>query len=100
VRVISQKILQDFWDKHPDAKESLREWFKTALLAEWESLVDVRRIYRHADAVETEKSGILTVFNICGNKYRLIVRIKYQWKLINIRCVLTHAQYDKGNWKG
>ena len=99
MRVISQKTLQDFWDKHPDAEESLREWFRTAQMADWQSLVDARRIYSHADAVETEESGTLTVFNICGNKYRLIARIKYKWKLINIRCVLTHAQYDKAMWK-
>lgn len=55
--------------------------------------------YHHADAVDTPTSGTLTVFNICGNKYRLIVRIKYVWQLINLRCVLTHKEYDAGRWK-
>ena len=99
MRIISQKVLEDFWNDHPDAKEALREWFKTALAAEWTSLIDVRRTYPHADGVETRRSGTLTVFNICGNKYRLIARIKYQWKLVNVRCVLTHVEYDKENWK-
>jgi len=99
VRIISQKALREFWKKHPDAEEPLREWFKTALAAQWKSLMDARRIYPHADGVETEASDVLTVFNVCGNKYRLITRIRYDWNLINIRCVLTHGQYDKGKWR-
>jgi mRNA interferase HigB len=77
----------------------LREWYKTALAANWDSINDVRRFYPHADAVETRKSGTLTVFNIRGGNYRLIVRIRYHWKLINVRCVLTHREYDKDKWK-
>lgn len=99
MRVISQKTLQEFWERHPDAREALREWFKTALAAAWRNLRDVRRVYPHADGVTTHYGGTLTVFNICGNKYRLIVRIRYDWELINIRCVLTHAAYDRGTWK-
>lgn len=91
--------MQDFWLKHPDAEAALRQWHKTALAAEWRSLVDVRRVYPHADAVSTTKTGPLTVFNIGGNKYRLIARIKYEWQLVNVRCVLRHSEYDKGNWK-
>src|ERR1035437_703876 len=99
MRVISQKMLQDFWRRCPDAQDPLHDWFKTALAADWQSLADVRRVYPHADAVATPYSGTLTVFNVCGNKYRLIARIRYDWQLINIRRVLTHAQYDKGSWK-
>jgi mRNA interferase HigB len=99
MRVISQKVLQDFWEQHADSEAVLREWFKTALAAEWRNLTDVRRIYPHADGVDTPKSGVLTVFNICGNKYRLIARIKYDWQLVNVRCVLRHAEYDKDKWK-
>jgi len=62
--------------------------------ASWRSLVEVRRTYPHADLV-----GSVTVFNIAGNKYRLIVRIHYASQAIYIRCVLTHAEYDKGDWK-
>jgi mRNA interferase HigB len=99
VRVISQSTLQEFWDRHADAREPLREWFKTACAADWRSLSDVRRVYPHADGVHTRQSGTLTVFNICGNKYRLITRIRYDWKLLNIRCVLTHSEYDRDTWK-
>jgi mRNA interferase HigB len=99
VRVISQRTLQEFWARHPDAREPLQEWFKTAGTANWLNLCDVRRVYPHADGVQTRHSGTLTVFNICGNKYRLIVRIRYDWKLVNIRAVLTHAEYDREAWK-
>jgi mRNA interferase HigB len=99
VRVISQKTLQVFWERHPDSEDALREWLKAAMAVSWQSLIEARRLYPHADAVDTPLSGTLTVFNICGNKYRLVVRIKYAWQLINIRCVLTHRDYDKNKWK-
>lgn len=98
MRVISQKVLRDFWRRHPDAESPLREWFKAALAARWRNLVDVRSLYPHADAVRC-RHGVLTVFNIGGNKYRLIVRIRYEWQLVNVRGVLTHAEYDLDDWK-
>jgi len=99
VRVISQRILEQFWQSHPDAEHSLKQWFKTVLAANWQNLPEVRRVYPHAEGVETSASGVLTVFNICGNKHRLIARIRYDWQLINVRCVLTHAEYDKMQWR-
>ena len=99
MRVISRRELQDFWTRHPDAEEPLRQWFKTALAARWRNLMDVRAVYPHADGVETTHSGILTVFNVCGKKYRLVTRIRYERELVNVRCVLTHAEYNKGKWR-
>lgn len=99
VRVISLKLLKEFWGVHRDAEEPLRLWYKTAENASWSNLQDVRRTYSHADAVETRRGETLTVFNIGGNKFRLIVRINYDYALINVRAVLTHREYDKGKWK-
>jgi mRNA interferase HigB len=99
MRVVSRRTLQDFWNGHTDSEKALRQWFKTAQAADWQNLIDVRRVYPHADIVNTPVTGALTVFNVCGNKYRLIVRIRCEWQLINIRCVLTHSDYDKGKWK-
>jgi mRNA interferase HigB len=99
LRVISQKTLSDFWRQHPDSESALRQWFKTCLAAQWRSLSDVRAVFPHADGVETGE-GTLTVFNVRGKKYRLVARIRYDWRLVNIRRVLTHGDYDKGNWKG
>ena len=99
MRVISIKLLRAFWERHPDAKHSLRQWYKTAGQAQWRNLSDIRKIYPHADAVRTESGGTLTVFNICGNKYRLIARIRYDYQLVIVRNVLTHSEYDDGKWK-
>lgn len=99
VRVISLKLLREFWAEHPDAEEPLRQWYKTASKAEWRNLRDVRRTYSHADGVATKSGETMTVFNIGGNKYRLIARIRYDYQLVNVRHVLTHAEYDEGKWK-
>jgi len=99
VRVISLKPLRKFWERHEDAEMPLRLWYKTATNAAWSSLRDVRRTYRHADSVKTSCGDTLTVFNIGGNKYRLVARIRYDYKLINVRAVMTHQEYDEGKWK-
>jgi mRNA interferase HigB len=69
-------------------------WYLTAKRAQWQNLAEVRTDFRHADAV-----GLFTVFNIGGNKYRLITAIKYRWQIIYIRHVLTHAEYSMEKWK-
>lgn len=99
MRVISLKPLREFWRRHPDAERPLREWFKTVTHARWTSLQDARSDYPHADGVRAGSGGTLTVFNIGGNKYRLVARIRYDYRLVNVRAVLTHAEYDRGDWK-
>lgn len=99
VRVISLKPLRAFWKRFADAEAPLRNWYRVATHARWESLQDARQAYPHADGVRTKSSGTLTVFNIGGNKYRLIARIRYDHQLINVRHVLTHVEYDGGTWK-
>ena len=99
MRVIGLKTLREFWRRYPEAEQPLRQWYKTASLAEWTSLQDTRRDYPHADGVRTKQRNTLTVFNIAGNKYRLVARVRYDYQLINIRAVLTHPEYDEGHWK-
>ena len=72
----------------------ISEWYKVATHATWRSLADVRRVYPHADSV-----GPYTVFNIKGNRYRLIVKIEYRWQIIFVKGLLTHAEYDRNRWK-
>jgi mRNA interferase HigB len=98
MRVISLKLLREFWTKYPDAERPLRHWYKTAMQADWRNLQEVRRVYPHADGV-TVKAETLTVFNVGGNKYRLVVRIRYDYQLINVRAVLTHREYDARKWE-
>jgi mRNA interferase HigB len=99
MRVISLRLLREFWQQHPDAEEPLRHWYKTSLHAEWRTLHEARDAFPHADAVRTRSGETLTVFNISGNKFRLIARIRYEFQLINVRCVLTHRDYDQNRWK-
>jgi mRNA interferase HigB len=98
MRVISLKLLREFWEEHPDAERPLRRWYKTALHARWRNLQEVRQWYPHADGVASGEET-LTVFNIGGNKYRLVARIRYDYQLINVRAVVTHREYDAGKWR-
>src|SRR5262249_13238757 len=82
VRVISLKLLREFWSRHPDSEAPLRQWFRVATAASWSALKDVRQAYPHADGVLTRRGELLTIFNIGGNKYRLIARIRYDYQLI------------------
>jgi mRNA interferase HigB len=99
VRVISLKPLRSFWNRYPDAQRPLRQWYAVTNHAQWKSLSDTRQDYPHADNVRTRDGDTLTVFNIGGNKYRLIARIRYDFQLINIRAILTHKEYNDGKWK-
>ena len=93
VHIISRKALLDAAQIHgSDLGAALDVWYRIALKASWESIVDVRKIFPSTDAV-----GVYTVFNTKGNSYRLITLIRYP-KTLFIRDVLTHAEYDKGRW--
>jgi mRNA interferase HigB len=94
VNVISRPALNGFAAKHPDSKTALDAWYKAARRARWRSLHEVRQVYPHADLV-----GTCTVFNIAGNKYRLVTKIKYAGQVIYIRQVLTHPEYNRRRWK-
>ena len=93
MRIISKAAINDFSKNHKDALESLLYWHSITKRAEWRHLVDVRADFPHADVV-----GIFTVFNVSGNRYRLISVI-YRWQIVYIRHILTHAEYEKGKWK-
>lgn len=80
--------------KHADAKVAVLDWLEAARQAEWHSLGDIRRAYPAADMV-----GALAIFNIRGNRYRLIVRMSFKRRRIYIKEFLAHAEYDKGAWK-
>jgi len=94
MRILSKKKLREFWGTHPRARAPLEAWYQLAKHAEWENFAAVRRIFNSADAV-----GRFVVFDIGGNKYRLIAAIHYNSSKLFVRHVLTHAEYDDGNWK-
>lgn len=90
MRIISRRKLRAFWERHPGARQPLEDWYGITKHAAWENLAETRLDFPHADPV-----GTCTIFNIGGNKYRLITKIKYRWKVVYIRFVLTHAEYDR-----
>ena len=94
MHVISYKALRDYAQIHADCGEALANWYKIASKAKWSNLVEVQAVFVKAEAV-----GNFTVFNIKGNKYRLIVSIDYPGQLVYIKYVLTHAEYDENRWK-
>ena len=94
MRVISKAAIREFAKKHEDALEPLMYWYCVTKRARWASLAGVREDFRHADVV-----GLYTVFNIAGNRYRLIAAIKYRWAVVYVREILTHVEYNKGKWK-
>ena len=91
MRVISRKPLREFAAKHPPAKAPLEAWFAEASRADWASFADVRAAYRHADVV----AGNRVIFNIGGNKYRLVAKVAYKSRTLYVRFVGTHGEYDK-----
>jgi mRNA interferase HigB len=94
MHIISYRTLRDFIETHLAAKTPLNAWYTTAKKAAWQNLAEVRQTYPHADPVRS-----LTVFNIGGNKYRLVVGINYESQVIYIKGIFTHEEYDEENWK-
>ena len=80
-----------FWEKHRLAEQPLKSWYREAAQADWEIPADIKSGYRHASFIK----GNRVVFNIGGNKYRLIVHANYDFRILYIRFVGTHAEYDR-----
>ena len=94
MRIIALSTLKAFWEKYPDymdAKEPTLAWYRHALLAEWSSPADVKQDFRSASILKDGR----VVFNIAGNKYRLVVWINYHYRIVYIRFIGSHSQYDK-----
>ena len=91
MRIIARRTLKVFWERHRDAEQPLRAWFKAAEAADWASPADVKAAYATASILR----GNRVCFDIAGNRYRLIVRINYPYRVVYIRFVGTHAEYDR-----
>jgi mRNA interferase HigB len=95
LRIIAKKILRDFWEVHPDSEQQLKAWYQETAKAEWITPNDIKNEYPSASFLPSNR----VVFNIKGNHYRLIVKINYDYQMIWIRFIGTHAEYDKINAK-
>lgn len=94
MHVISRKRLNEFAEHHPEAKASLAHWYQSMKRRDFANFVDLRTVFPAADQV-----GKLTVFNVGGNKVRLIAAIHYNRRKVYVRAVLTHPEYDEQRWK-
>jgi mRNA interferase HigB len=94
MHIITRKRLNEFATAHPDVKSALQQWYKRISEGSFQNFTELREVFPAADQV-----GKLTVFNIGGNKVRLIAAIHYNRQKVYIRAVLTHSAYDQGHWK-
>jgi mRNA interferase HigB len=93
VRVFNYSTLRDFFTRHADAKDSLLAWYDEADKATWQTPADIKGRFGSADFVE----GNRVIFDIKGNKYRMVVAIRYEFHAVYIRFIGTHAEYSKIN---
>ncbi|HKI90080.1 MAG TPA: type II toxin-antitoxin system HigB family toxin [Draconibacterium sp.] len=91
MRVIAKKILREFWGKYTDSEQQLKSWYSETSKANWKSPNELKAEYTKVSILKSGRA----VFNICGNKYRLIVDINYERQWMFIRFIRTHDEYDK-----
>jgi mRNA interferase HigB len=94
MHIISRKALRVFWEKHPPSKTALGRWYQVVERSTYNNFAHLRKTFPSADLVDG-----LVVFNIGGNKYRLIASVHFNRNKLYIRHVLTHREYDQGDWK-
>jgi mRNA interferase HigB len=93
MRVIAKKILREFWEVHSDCEEQLKSWYRETCRAKWTKPNEIKLEYPSASILSDNR----IVFNIKGNNYRIIVKINFEYEMVWIRFVGTHAEYDKIN---
>lgn len=90
MRVIAIKRLREYWQKEADSERALRAWYAEAEAADWKTPAEIKATYQNASILKNGRA----VFNICGNKYRLVVRIRFDHSTVYIRFIGTHREYD------
>ena len=90
MRIIAKRTLREFWERHANAEEPLLAWYREVVKEDWDTPAKVKEKYRSASIVGDNR----VVFNIKGNDYRLVVKIHYQYRVVYVRFVGTHAEYD------
>ncbi len=91
MRIIAKRTLKEFWERYPDAKSPLEAWYAEGKNADWKNSADIKKQYGTASILKNSR----VVFNIHGNKYRLIVRVDYTYSIVFIRFIGTHKEYDQ-----
>lgn len=93
MRIIARSHLRAFWERHRDAEQPLKAWFAEAKKASWRNPNEIKEQFASASVLQNQR----VVFNIAGNKYRLVIRINYGTQIAYIRFIGTHSEYDNGN---
>jgi len=93
MRIIALKTLRVFWEQHPDAQQALQAWYHDARQATWKSPSDIKSVYRNASVVGNNR----VVFNIKGNRYRLVAAVQYPHGIVYVRFVGSHKAYGAVN---
>jgi mRNA interferase HigB len=94
MRIIAKRALVQFWNRQTDSKKPLQAWYSICSKTDFDNFAQLKKTFRSADKV-----GKFIVFDIGGNKYRLVTHVHFNTGKIYVRAVLTHAEYDKGHWK-
>jgi mRNA interferase HigB len=89
MRIVATKVLRDFWERHPGAKQHLEAWVDEARKADWRQPADIKVQFRSASILKNRR----VVFNISGSTYRLIVAVAYRYGALYIKFISTHAEY-------
>jgi mRNA interferase HigB len=92
MHIISLKMLREFWQKHPEAEQALRQWHSVVKQAEFTDFNHIRQLFNAADYVPP-----YVVFDVGGNNYRVVVIVRYRFKKVFVQKVLTHRDYDEWN---
>jgi len=94
VRIVSRKAIREASARHSEWGASLNAWYKITKDADWKNFAEVCNSWKNSDVV-----GDFVVFDVGHNKCRLIATIKYKWRMVYIRCILSHAEYDREDWQ-
>lgn len=94
MHIISRKRLREFWVDYSDSEAPLQRWYRIVQRSSFATFQELRTVFPSADQV-----GDLVIFNIGGNKYRLIASVHFNRQKVYVRYVLTHAEYNRGDWK-
>lgn len=90
-RIFAKSTLKEFWDKHPESEQYLKTWYDTVRSSDWRSPNDVKKTYANASVLKDNR----IIFDIKGNKYRLVAKFNFDKQWVFIRFIGTHEAYDK-----
>ncbi len=93
MRIVAKRTLREFWKGKADAEKDLKAWHSEAKAASWITPRDIKAVHNSASILKNQRA----VFNICGNRYRRVVKINYEFQIVYVRFIGTHKEYDRIN---